>query len=105
MLQYYQLKHGFKAVLEDWQLAKIRPIFKVVSTNHILQYWHLIVQVDTLAISPTSIITPHFLSINWETVAHQNMSAGRGWGLWEPNPEFQQNIQSYRYNRFLKVGL
>ena len=30
MLQYYQLKHGFKAVLEDWQLAKIRPIFKVV---------------------------------------------------------------------------
>ena len=65
----------------------------------------MIVQVDTLAISPTSIITPHFLSINWETVAHQNMSAGRGWGLWEPNPEFQQNIQSYRYNRFLKVGL
>ena len=34
MLQYYQLKHGFKAVLEDWQLAKIRPIFKVALSTH-----------------------------------------------------------------------
>ena len=34
MLQYYQLKYGFKAVLEDWQLAKIRPIFKVVLSTH-----------------------------------------------------------------------
>ena len=27
--QYYQLKYGFHAVLADWQLAKLRPIFRV----------------------------------------------------------------------------
>ena len=57
-MKYYQLKHGFHAVLEDWQLARLRPVFRL----------------ERLAISPTSFSTPPFLSINWETVAHHNLT-------------------------------
>ena len=56
--QYYQLKHGFHAVLAEWQLARLRPVFRL----------------ERLAISPTSFSTPPFLSINWETVAHHNLT-------------------------------
>ena len=121
--QYYQLKHGFHAVLAEWQLAKLRPVFRL----------------ERLAISPTTFSTPPFLSINWETVAHHNLTQvntvytdnichhfcksksemklqfwminisishlqGRAWGVWEPNTEFHDNIKIYRYNKFLNIG-
>ena len=86
-MQYYQLKHGFHAVLAEWQLAKLRPVF----------------QVDRLAISPTSFSTPPHLAINWETVAKKE--GGRGKGCYKPNEDFQENIQDYRYNRFVKIGM
>ena len=85
--QYYQLKHGFHAVLAEWQLAKLRPVF----------------QVDRLAISPTSFSPPPHLAINWETVAKKE--GGRGKGCYKPNEDFQENIQDYRYNRFVKIGM
>ena len=77
-MQYYQLKHGFHAVLEDWQLARLRPVFRM----------------DRLAISPTTFSTPP----HWETVGDWNR------GFLKPNIEFEQNIQDYRYNKFLNIG-
>ena len=84
-MQYYQLKHGFHAVLEDWQLARLRPVFRC----------------DPLAI--TSLSTPPHLAINWETVAKLQGAHGNR-GCYKPNPEFEQNILDYRYNKFLKIG-
>ena len=83
---------------------------------------------DRLAISPTNITAPPWLSIRygtlasqycivqycftlyctvlyctvlycrWETVATDNQ------GVFTPTEEFQQNILTYRYNRFLDIG-
>ena len=86
-MQYYQLKHGFHAVLEEWQLARLRPVFRM----------------ERLAIAPTSFSTPPHLAINWETVAKLQGTHGNR-GCYKPNPEFEQNILDYRYNKFLKIG-
>ena len=32
------------------------------------------------------------------------MSAGRGYGVYEPNAEFLANIDGYIHNRFLNIG-
>ena len=79
-VQYYQLKHGFQAVLEDWQLARLRPVFRC----------------DTLAI--TSLSPPPHLAIHWETVGDWDG------GCYKPNIEFEHNILDYRYNKFLNIG-
>ena len=81
----------------------------------------MIGQTDTLAISPTSITAPAWLSISWETVARSEGRHGnRGVckhvlycrlyctvlyrGVFKPNQEFEENIPSYRYNKFLNIG-
>ena len=33
------------------------------------------------------------------------MSAGRGYGVYEPNTEFLSNIDDYLHNRFLNIGI
>ena len=81
-MQYYQLKHGFHAVLEEWQLARLRPVFRM----------------ERLAISPTTFSSPPHPAINWENVGEWNR------GFLKPNIEFEQNIQDYRYNKFLNIG-
>ena len=38
-------------------------------------------------------------------VGSENRSAGRGYGVYEPNPEFLSNIDGYLHNRFLNIGI
>ena len=75
-------------MLQEWQLSKIYGIFRR----------------EKLQISPTLISSPASISLNWETVGSQNMSAGRGWGVFMPNTQFVQDIQQYRFNKFLDLG-
>ena len=82
IIQYYQLKYGFRAVLEERQLARLRPVFSVSS----------------LPVNTTSSLAPQHSAARWETVATDNQ------GVFTPTEEFQQNIPSYRYNRFLDIG-
>ena len=66
-------------------------------------------------------ILPPYLDIKWESVgcprssfllhhnfsfisASENRSAGRGYGVYEPNIDFIANIQKYLHNRFLNIG-
>jgi len=88
-MMYYQQKYNLTCVLAQWQMDKITPIFKK----------------ESLEILSTEFVTPENLSINWQGVSSSNDSAGRGWGLLMPNPEFEQNIESYMYNKFLDIGL
>ena len=87
-LQYFQKLYGFHGVLEEWQLSRISGIFKR----------------NLFEISATKFRTPSYLSINWEPVASQNMSSGRSWGLYVPHNSFMENIESYRFNKFLDIG-
>ena len=86
IIQYYQLKYGFRAVLEERQLARLRPVFSVSS----------------LPVNTSSSLGPQHSAARWEAVATQNREDG--WGVWRPNLDFQQNIWSFRYNRFLDIG-
>ena len=48
-----------------------------------------------------------FMSIKWEEVGYQSFEGGRPsrqLGLTLPDPHFMQNIQHYKYNRFLDIG-
>ena len=78
-----------------------------------------------MKIAATEIILPSYLAIKWETVGwirtqvnnfqlfdkyliisgFENMSAGRGYGVYEPNTEFLSNIDGYLHNRFLNIGI
>ena len=52
ILQYFKIKYGFRPILADWQLDKIKSIFKI----------------ENLEIQATEIILPSYLQIKWETV-------------------------------------
>ena len=51
--QYYQQKYEMQGILAEWQLSKIRRIFKR----------------KALKISPTQFMTPSYLRVKWEKVA------------------------------------
>ena len=55
LLQYFNLKYGFRPILGEWQLGKLDLIFKR----------------EELKISAANIILPNFLDIKWETVGCQ----------------------------------
>ena len=50
--QYFKLKYGFHPILADWQLDKLKLIFKI----------------ENLQIQPSEIMLPGFMEIKWETV-------------------------------------
>ena len=43
-------------------------------------------------------------SIKWEQVFYKNKDGNRPKGLDMPKAEFMDNIEDYKYNRFLDIG-
>ena len=60
ILQYFQTKYNFHAVLREDQLIKLRGIFKP----------------EKMKIRPSVIKLPEQLSINWETVGGRDDEEG-----------------------------
>ena len=71
------------AILADWQILRLAEVF----------------QRDKLEISASRLETPPQLSIQWEVVANQTPQ-----GAFFPHQEFLENIEDYRYNKFLNIG-
>ena len=44
------------------------------------------------------------LSLKWELVGEKDFSGGRGFGLWVPGKQFEQNTTQFLHNRFLDIG-
>ena len=87
-LVYFKLKYGFQPLLKDEQLQRLYSVFKK----------------EKLMIKPGTITIPSYLVINWEKVAHMNMSEGRKNGIYELDGDFLENIDGYRNNKFLNIG-
>ena len=106
--QYYQQKYKMQGILAEWQLRKVRRIFNR----------------KFLKISPTQFMTPSYLRVKWEKVAFlvcnkrflfwiitlklivKSKASGRPhYGLWMPTKDFQVNIEEYKFNRFLYIGI
>ena len=103
-LQYFKLKYGFHPTMSGSQLKKLYPIFKE----------------EKFSVFETDVMTPDYLDIHWEIVGprmmmmtrelyrtilgFENKSAGRDFGVFEPNAEFLNNIQNYQHDRFLNIG-
>ena len=83
VLQYFQAVHGMHAVLADWQIRILEEVF----------------QREKLEISASRLETPPWLSIQWELVAIQTPQ-----GAVFPRQEFLENIEDYKYNKFLNIG-
>ena len=54
---------------------------------------------DKLEIRATTIKMPPQLSIRWESVASHTPQ-----GAWFPHQEFLDNIDKYKYNKFINIG-
>ena len=83
VLQYFQAVHGMQAILADWQVRRLAEVF----------------QRDKLEISASRVETPPQLSFQWEVVANQTPQ-----GAFFPHQEFLENIEDYKYNKFLNIG-
>ena len=108
-LKYFKIKYGFHPILADWQLEKIRLIFKI----------------ERLKIQATEIVLPSYLRINWESVGvwfvlccifailtidnsvegiEDEHPGRKSIKIPQPDPLFLNNISDYQFNRFLHVG-
>ena len=99
IFQYFQMKHGFTAVLEDDQLRKINKIFKVQKRFLSLFLKIFYYQEDQLKISSANFSLPSYLSLVWQSVGHQDFSSGRGYGVWKPDDDFNNNPETYLQNK------
>ena len=91
VFQFFQLKYGFKAVLDEFRVKKLQKIFK-----------KKFFQVESIRHNEYP-----FVSIKWEDVGYQNFQSGRPsrkLGLTLPKPHFMHNIETYKFNRFLDIG-
>ena len=91
VFQFFQLKYGFKAVLDEFRVKKLQKIFK-----------KKFFQVESIRHNEFP-----FVSIKWEDVGYQNFQSGRPsrkLGLTLPKPHFMHNIETYKFNRFLDIG-
>ena len=57
-----------------------------------------------LLVHPTDLEKMPFSSIRWEKVFYTNKDGNRPRGLVIPKEEFMENIEDYKYNRFLDIG-
>ena len=57
-----------------------------------------------LHVQPLNFTKKPFSSINWESVYYNNYDGKRPRGLKIPKEEFIDNIEDYKYNRFLDIG-
>ena len=80
ILQYFQTKYNFHAVLREDQLIKLHGIFKP----------------EKMKIRPSEIKLPEQY---WESVGTDDH-----YGTISPNEEFLENIEIYKRNRFLNIG-
>ena len=107
ILQYFKIKYGFHPILADWQLDKIKLIFKM----------------EKLQIQATEIVLPSSLEIKWESVGMRGCFNGslslsnyyqgveseypgrESKKILQPDNLFLSNIKDYLYNRFLDMGM
>ena len=78
--QYFQEVHHLQPMLGVWQMDRLGQVF--------LQS-RLEIPLMKIEVPPTS----------WDCVATQTPE-----GAYFPNPEFLQNIEDYKYNRFINIG-
>ena len=71
------------AILADWQISMLAEVF----------------QEEKLQIPASTIKMPPQFSLNWEVVATQTPQ-----GAFFPTEEFLQNIEEYKYNKFINIG-
>eukprot|EP00090_Calanus_glacialis_P028129 TRINITY_DN4506_c0_g1_i6.p1 TRINITY_DN4506_c0_g1~~TRINITY_DN4506_c0_g1_i6.p1 ORF type:complete len:402 (-),score=64.60 TRINITY_DN4506_c0_g1_i6:206-1411(-) len=83
-LLYFQKVHGFHAILNEGQVSAIGSIF----------------QEDKIEISASRINMPPQINFNWESVASHTPQ-----GAWFPNEEFLENIEKYKYNKLINIGM
>ena len=57
-----------------------------------------------LHVQPLNFTKKPFSSIKWESVYYDNYDGKRPRGLKIPKEEFINNIEDYKYNRFLDIG-
>jgi len=79
-LMYFQEVHHLQPMLGVWQMDRLGQVF--------LQS-RLEIPLMKIEVPPTS----------WDCVATQTPE-----GAYFPNPEFLQNIEDYKYNRFINIG-
>ena len=80
ILQYFQTKYNFHAVLREDQLIKLHGIFKP----------------EKMKIRPSAVKLPEQLSLTWENVEIDNTGPQNG--------SFLDNIEEYQDNRFINIG-
>ena len=72
------------AIMTDWQIKWMADVF----------------QSDKFKITPSRIVMPPQFSLNWEVVVHKVPQ-----GAFFPNQEFLENIEEYKFNKFLDIGI
>eukprot|EP00092_Neocalanus_flemingeri_P006359 GFUD01006845.1.p1 GENE.GFUD01006845.1~~GFUD01006845.1.p1 ORF type:complete len:394 (-),score=65.44 GFUD01006845.1:16-1137(-) len=83
-LMYFQKVHGMHAIMSDWQLNILAGVF----------------QQEKFEIQPSTIKMPVQFSFNWEGIAEQVPE-----GAWFPKEDVLENIEEYKYNKFLDIGM
>ena len=59
---------------------------------------------ELFQISPIKLNEEPFSSIKWTDVGYQNMDGRRPNGISMPKQEFMENMDDYKYNKFLNIG-
>ena len=72
-----------QGVLASWQIEMLSDVFKR----------------DLLKVPELKTQFPSWLEMKWEGVAHQTPQ-----GAFFPNEDFLNNLELYRYNKFLSIG-
>ena len=75
---------GFQAILADWQIDMLGQVF----------------QKDRLRIPACKMEMPSAMSIHWEQAASQTPE-----GAYFPKNTFLGNIEEYKHNRFINIGV
>ena len=71
------------AILADWQINMLAVVF----------------QKEKFQINASRIVLPPQFSLNWEVVGTMAPQ-----GAFFPNEDFLENIEEYKYNKFLNIG-
>ena len=82
-LKYFQQKEGMQGVLASWQIKRLSAVFKR----------------DLLKVPELKTELPSWIKVKWEGVAYQTPQ-----GAFFPNEDFLNNLELYRYNKFLSIG-